>query len=165
MKKILLIAAFAVSIPLFAQAETLQFPSEEPIAEVSIPHSWGPKETETGVDATSPDSAIYFSIDIADDDTMKKTIDDAVDFLAKNGVEIDEKTKEEFPDRTLNGMKLGQIEWSGTDKDGPVHIHLAFAIPSEHKMLVITYWGSQEDEGKHEDAVDGIISSLKPITD
>ena len=95
---------------------------------------------------------------------MNKTIEDAVEFLMKNGVEIDEKTKQEYPDTTLNGMKLGQIEWSGTDKDGPVHVHLGFAIPSEHKMLVITYWGSKEDEGKHEDAVNGIISMVPSST-
>ncbi|MDK4743633.1 histidine kinase [Rhizobium sp. CNPSo 3464] len=165
MKHTLLVAAVAISFPMFAHAETLQFPSEEPIAEVSIPHSWGPKETETGIDATSPDSAIYFSIDIANDATMNKTVDDAVDFLVKNGVNIDAKSKHEFPDTTLNGMKLGHLEWDGTDKDGPVHVQLAFAQPSEHKMLVITYWGSTEDEAKQDDAVSGIISSLKPIND
>ena len=165
MKKFLLSAVFAVVLPFAAHAETLKFPSEEPIVQVAIPHSWGPKETETGVDATSPDSAIYLSIDIADDKTMNKTIDDAIDFLVKNGVNIDADSKHEYPDTTVNGMKMGHLAWNGTDKDGPVHVQLGLVQPSEHKMLVITYWGSTDDEGKHEDAVNGIIDSLKAIND
>ncbi|UWU23622.1 histidine kinase (plasmid) [Rhizobium sp. CB3171] len=166
MKKTLLIAAaFAAAFPLLAHAETIQFPSDEPIAEVSIPHTWGPKETETGVDATSPDSAIYFSIDIASDKTIDKTLDDVIDFLSKNGVDIDAKSKHEFPDSVLNGMKMAHLEWDGKDKDGPVDVELGLLQPSEHKLLIVTYWGSKETQDKHDEAVQGIMNSLKPLND
>jgi hypothetical protein len=166
MKKTLLIAvAFASTFPFLAHADTLKFPSDEPIAEVFIPHSWAPKETETGVDATSPDSAIYFSIDIADDKSMEKTISDAIDFLTKNGVEIDDKSQHEYPDSELNGMKMAHLEWKGKDKDGPVDVELGLIAPSEHKLLVVTYWGSKDTQDKHNDAVQKIMDSLKPIND
>ncbi|MFS8114040.1 histidine kinase [Rhizobium jaguaris] len=163
--KLLIAAAFAATFPFLAHGETLQFPSEEPIAEVSIPQSWAPKETDTGVDATSPDSAIYLSIDIASDKTIEKTIDDAVDFLVKNDVEIDAKSKHEFPDSVHNGMKMAHLEWDGKDKDGPVDVELGLFQASEHKILVVTYWGSKDTQDKHDEAMQKIMDSLKPIND
>jgi hypothetical protein len=59
-KNLMLLAAFAAVLPTVAHADTIKFPSEEPIAQITIPHSWGPKETESGVEATSDDSAVYF---------------------------------------------------------------------------------------------------------
>ncbi|MBP0685903.1 hypothetical protein J8J21_22925, partial [Mycobacterium tuberculosis] len=75
-------------------AATLTFPSEAPVASITIPNSWGPKETEGGIDATSDDSAIYLSVDVADAKTSDKVISDAIDFLTENGVKIDDSTKQ-----------------------------------------------------------------------
>lgn len=165
MKKLFLIAAILAAFPFLAQAETLQFPSDKPIAEITIPDSWEPKETDTGIDATSSDAAIYFSIDIANVSTIDQTVSDAIDFLRRNGVTIDAASKQDFPDTEVNGMKMGNLAWSGTDEDGPVHVQLGFVQPTEKQMLVITYWGSSGDEDKHSDAVIAIIKSLKQIKD
>ncbi len=53
MKKLLLACVFALSLPFSVSAAELTFPSDAPVASITIPDSWGPKETETGVDATS----------------------------------------------------------------------------------------------------------------
>ena len=65
----------------------------------------------------------------------------------------------------LNGMKMAHLEWDGKDKDGPVDVELGLLAPSEHKLLVVTYWGSKETQDKHDEAVQGIMHSLKPLND
>ncbi len=163
MKKIIAAAALATMLaPTMSFAETLKFPSEAPIAQISIPNSWGPEETETGIQATSDDSAIYLSIDIADAKTSDKVVSDAIDFLQQNGVVVDEKTQKESDD-TVNGMKMSNLDWDGKDKDGPVSIGISFVQPRPDKLLVITYWGTKGEQEKHAKELMALIGSLKAI--
>jgi hypothetical protein len=156
-------AAFlAVVLPVLAQAETLKFPSDAPVASITIPDSWKPTETDSGIEANSPDTAIYFSIDVATAKSSDKVISDAVDFLSDNGVTIDTATQKTSED-TLNGMAMQNLDWDGTDADGPVNIGLSLASPDGETMLVITYWGTKGEQEKHAAALTSIISSLKPV--
>lgn len=163
MKKTFLIAsAFAVALPFAAHAATLKFPSDAPVATVTIPDSWGPKETDSGIDATSDDSAIYLAIDVADAKTTDKVVGDAIDFLSNNGVTIDPSTQKDEGTNTINGMKMSILGWQGKDKDGPVDIELAFMQPNPDKLLVLTYWGSKDAGDKHDKELTSILASLAP---
>ncbi len=88
------------------------------MASIAFPESWGPEETDTGIQATSDDGAIYISIDVADGEGTDKAIDEVIAFLEKNGVSVDPATQKQSED-TLNGMKMANFDWSGKDKDGP----------------------------------------------
>jgi hypothetical protein len=161
MKKLLAAATIsALLLPSASFAEKLSFPSEKPIAEITIPDSWEPEETETGIQATSPDSAIYLSIDIANQKTTDKVIDDAVAFLEDNGVKIDASTQKQSEDK-INGMDMANFDWEGKDKDGAVNIGLSLVSPQPGKLLVITYWGTKGEQEKHADALLKLIGSLK----
>lgn len=162
MKKTFLLAAAFAMAPIFAQAATLVFPSDAPVASVTIPDAWDPKETISGIEAKSPDSAIYFSIDVATDKDMDKVIDEAVKFLTDNGVTIDPATQSDSGDVEINGMSFGSIEFDGKDVDGPVEVSLGFASPSEGKMLVVTYWGTKATQDAHNKDLGEILRSLKP---
>lgn len=162
MKKVLLISMLAFAMPFVAHAETLTFPSEAPIASITIPDNWGPKETTSGVEATSEDSAVYLSADVADVVSLEKVISDAIDFLSNNGVTIDAATMRETPVEKFNGMDMATLDWDGKDADGPVSVGLAFFQTSETKALVVTYWGTKSEEDKHSDALAGILASIKP---
>jgi hypothetical protein len=160
-KTFILAAAFAMA-PFFAHAATLVFPSDAPLASVTIPDAWDPKETISGIEAKSPDSAIYFSIDVATDKDMSKVIDEAVKFLTDNGVTIDPTTQSDSGDVEINGMNFGSIEFDGKDADGPVEVSLGFASPAEGKMLVVTYWGTKATQDAHSKDLEEILKSLKP---
>jgi len=162
LKKTLMIAAAFAVMPFIAHAETLVFPSDAPIASVTIPDAWSPKETVSGIEAKSPDSAIYFSIDVATDKDMDKVIDEAVKFLTDNGVTIDAATQKDSGDVEINGMNFGSIEFDGTDADGPVEVSIGFASPAEGKMLVVTYWGTKATQDAHSTDLGEILKSLKP---
>ncbi|WP_312222218.1 histidine kinase [Rhizobium rhizoryzae] len=162
MKKLFAAAAVAALLfPAASFAETLAFPSDKPVASITIPDSWNPEETDTGIQATSSDEAIYLAIDVADAADAGKVVDEAIKFLDKNGVKVDESTQKQSED-TINGMKMMNLDWSGKDKDGPVNIGLSVLAPSANKVLLITYWGTKGEQEKHAQDLIGIISSLKP---
>ena len=160
MKTIFAAALFALSLPAISHAATLEFPSDDPIASITIPDDWEPTETDAGVNANSADDAIYISIDVADEETSD-VVSDAVTFLQKSGVKVDTATQKESTE-TLNGMEMTNLDWSGTDDDGDVSIGLSFVSPKPGKLLVITYWGTKGMQEQHGPELQAIITSLKP---
>ena len=154
-------ALIAASIPLMADAATLKFPSDAPIASIIIPDSWQPEETETGVQATSSDSAVYFSVDVADSKSLDKVTSDAIDFLSKNGVKVDVKTQKETPVSEVNGLQMSTLDWEGEDEDGPVSVGMAFIAKSGDEALVVTYWGTKGEEDKHDSEIASMMMSIK----
>lgn len=154
-------ALIAASIPAFADAATMKFPSDAPVASITIPDSWQPEETETGVQATSSDTAIYFSVDVADSKSMDKVTSDAIDFLAKSGVTVDVKTQKETPVTEVNGLQMTTLDWDGKDGDGPVSVGMAFVSSTGEKALVVTYWGTKGDEDKHDAEIADMMMSIK----
>ncbi|MDE1158946.1 MAG: histidine kinase [Neorhizobium sp.] len=163
MKTLLAAIAFATLFaPAVSFAETLKFPSEAPIAEITIPDDWGPEETDSGIQATSADEAIYLAIDIASAKTSDTVIDDAFQFLKDNGVTVNGSTQKRSED-TVNGLAMLNFDWTGTDKDGPVNVGLSMVPVSTDRMLVVTYWGQKGKQEKHADELLAIIGSLKAI--
>ncbi len=162
MKKLLLASVLVLQMPIAAFAATLEFPSDAPVASIEIPDSWGPKETETGIDATSEDGAIYFSVDVADQKSSDEVTSMAIDFLGQNGVKIDPSTLKESPEVEINGMKVSTLDYQGTDKDGPVDVSLGFA-PAGDKVLIFTYWGSKDTQEAHSEEVVKMLASMKPL--
>lgn len=158
-------AAFAAIALLLAAgsayAGEIKFPSDEPVASVTFPDGWGEKETETGIDATAPDESIYISVDVAEPKDTNQTVTDAVTWLKQQGVTVDPATAKESKGQ-LNGMEAVNVDWDGTDKDGPVSISLAAIAVTADKVLVVTYWGTKGEQEKNAQAMNSIINSLKP---
>ena len=161
MKKFAFAAFTALLMSTAAHAADISFPSDAPVATISIPDDWGPKETETGIDATSPDNSIYLAADVADAKDTTAVVTDAVKYLKDQGVTVDEKSAKQTEDK-LNGMPMFAIDWDGTDKDGPVTISLAAVTVSADKNLVFTYWGTKGEQDKNQAALVAILQSLKP---
>lgn len=156
------VAAFAaLLLSTTAHAADLSFPSDDPVATITIPDDWGPKETETGIDATSPDNAVYLSADVASAKDTEKVVQDAIKYLKDQGVTVDQKSAKQTENK-LNGMPMFAVDWTGTDKDGPVSIGLAAVTVNDDTNLVFTYWGTKGDEDKDQDAIVKILQSLKP---
>ncbi|SMD14600.1 histidine kinase [Rhizobium sp. RU36D] len=163
MKRLLIAAAAAILSFTAAQAGEMKFPSDAPVASITLPESWIGKETDTGIEVSSEDDAIYFFIDVADVKSTDAVITDAIKFLSDNGVTIDPASLKESKDQKLNGMDIAFLEWNGTDKDGPASIGMAIAAASAENLLVLTYWGTKGDEEKHAVELGTMIDSLKPV--
>jgi hypothetical protein len=161
MKTIVLAAAAALLMSTTVHAAELSFPSDDPVATMTIPDDWSPKETDTGIDATSPDDAVYLSVDVADAGDTDATVKAAIKYLMDQGVTVDEKSAKQ-DQGTLNNMPLFTIEWRGNDKDGPVTIGLAAVTVAADKNLVFTYWGTKGAEDQDQAKITEIMRSLKP---
>jgi hypothetical protein len=160
MKRLLIAALAALSIAGFAHAGDIAFPSDAPIAVITFPEPWSAEETETGVQATSPEDAIYLSADVADGKSIDGAIEDAIKFLTDNGVVINGDSAKR-QDTEVNGMPISLVDWTGKDKDGAASIGLAAVVLDEKHILVLTYWGTQGDEDKYDGDVASIIQSIR----
>lgn len=162
MRRFLAAAAALLFSADLAFSATLLFPSDAPVASITIPDRWQPQETETGVDAASDEEGIYFAADVAGSDNMEAIIDGVFKFLDENGVKADPATQNETTD-TLNGMTFHAIEWKGTDEVGPVSIAVAILGVRPDKLLVLTYWGAKEQEQANVQEVGKILASIKAV--
>jgi hypothetical protein len=162
MKKMLAAALFAAFLPGTGFAATLEFPSDEPVASITIPDDWSPKETDGGIEANAADDAIYLAIDVTDEAGTEQVVSECIEYLKGAGVTVDTATQKESSG-TLNGMQATSLDWSGKDNDGDVSISLTFASPKPGKILVITYWGTKGMEEAHGAELQAMISSLKVV--
>ena len=145
-----------------AYAGEIKFPSDEPVASVTFPDGWGEKETETGIDATAPDESIYMSVDVAEPKDTDQTVTDTATWLKDQGVTVDPASAKQSKG-TLNGLEAVNVNWDGTDKDGPVSISLALVAVPANKVLVLTYWGTKGEQEKNAEAMNSIVNSLKSV--
>ncbi|WP_159947303.1 histidine kinase [Rhizobium sp. 18065] len=162
MQKFLAATAMLLISATTSLAGEFSFPSDAPVATVSIPDSWQPSETEYGVEATSDDGGTYISFDIAGDSDMDAVMTQVFDFLSENGVEPDPATQKDSKD-TLNGMPFEAIDWTGKDKDGPVSIGVGIIGLSAEKIAIVTYWASAETEERNMPEVGKILATVKPV--
>jgi beta-lactamase class A len=161
MKKLVFATFAALLLGSAAGAGEITFPSDAPVATLTIPDDWSPKETETGVDATSPDDAVYLSADVADAKSTDAVVKDALKYLQDQGVTVDAASAKQTEGK-LNGMPMFAVDWTGTDKDGPVSISLAAVTVSDANNLIFTYWGTKGDEDADQGTIGDILKSLKP---
>ncbi|MCD2175315.1 histidine kinase [Rhizobium sp. C4] len=160
MKKLIIAVSAALLFVTAAHAKQWDIPSNRPVATLNMPSGWKTSETATGIEGTSEDDAVYFSVDLASPKKMDGIIDDAAKFLDDQGIKIDTNTQKYSEDK-LNGKDIVYISWSGTDKDGPASIGLAVLILDEKTVLVLTYWGTQGEEDKHMPEIGKILDSIK----
>jgi len=160
MKKLIIAAAVALMFASTAHAKQWDIPSNRPVATLNMPKGWDTSETATGIQGTSEDGAVYFSVDLASPKKMDGLIDDAAKFLDDQGIKIDTDTQKYTEDK-LNGKDIVYISWSGTDKDGPASVGLAVLILDEKTVLVLTYWGTKGEEDKHMPEIGKILDSIK----
>lgn len=145
-----------------AFAGEMVFPSDAPVASAMFPDDWQPQETDTGIDVTSPDDAVYFAIDVTGPADINKTMHEAQVYLKSKGVEVDTSSAQQT-NQTINGRQLISIECDGTDENGPVTVTLGLLMLSDTNTLVLTYWGTKEtqDNGSFQTVVE-IVKSIKP---
>lgn len=162
MMRLLLAAAAAFCLTTAAQAAEMPFPSDAPVAVVDWPEGWKSQETDTGVDASSPDDSIYLAIDVSDTTAAGDTVAEALKYFGSKGVTVD-ATTEKRTEQKLNGYDYATITWGGKDEDGPVTISLGVMVLG-NKSLTLSYWGTQGAQDSQAADIQKIIASLKPAS-
>lgn len=160
MKKLLFCALLTLILPAAASAKTFNLPSAGPVATVTLPDNWSPNETTTGVEATSDDSGVYVSIDVANAAKAEDALKQTMEFLVKQGVTVDEASMQR-QEAEINGMKMLVMTLKAKDKEGVAEVSILLLLPSPDKFLIFTYWGSPEAAKKHGNTLNGILTSIK----
>jgi len=160
MKK-LLIAALLLGAPSFAYAKEFAIPQDKPIATVVLPDDWEADDIDSGVEVTSKDGEVYIAFESVKATKLEAAIKEAVEYLVKKGVKLDTSTAKQT-EITVNGMPGVDLNWSGTDKDGPTQISLTMLFPTKERLVMLTYWGTPEGGKANAEALNKIIQSIKP---
>jgi hypothetical protein len=160
---LLLAAGLFCSAPAFAKE--IKLPNDEfAIASISIPGSWKPEAVEHGVEAVSDDGAIYMSVVAAGSEKgLEADIEATFEMLGEHKVKINEKTKKEGKGK-INEFETTSLTFKGTDADGPCTIAIVF-VPIKKKVLIMTFWFSDEEVEKHGKDMDKILGSLKAVAE
>jgi hypothetical protein len=161
MKKTLLLTLSACALLAgSASAKDFKLPNEDfGIATISIPDSWKPSEIDNGVEATSPDDAVYIAADaVGSDKGVDAEIDDTFKMLKEHKVKLDQSSKKENKFK-INGLDADELLFQGTDEDGPTAVSIVF-VTVKDKLVVLTYWVTTAEEKKNYDTVMKIVNSL-----
>lgn len=154
------IAALAMAFP--AEAKNFTIGDNGPVAVIAIPDDWSAEEIDDGVEATSPDKAIYVAAEAVEVRDVAEATKEGIKFFTKQGVKIDPSTQKQTETK-IGGLNAVSIMWSGTDKDGPAQVSLTFVILNDKNSVLLTYWGAPAAAEKNGPALSGIANSLKPV--
>jgi hypothetical protein len=160
MKKFL-IAALLLGLPSFGYAKEFAIPKDNPIATVVLPDDWETDDIDSGVEVTSKDGEVYIAFETVKATKIEAAIKEVIEYLVKKGVKLDAASMKQ-KEITVNGMPGADIDWTGTDKDGPTEISLTMLFPTKERLVMLTYWGTPEGGKANAEALGKIAQSIKP---
>ena len=161
MKKLLvaLFAALAVVTPTLAK--NLAVPSDDPVVTLSVPNSWTMKEIDFGYSAVSPDKGVAFYVEFAAGARVKKMTDLNESWMKENSIVTLGKAEEMEVD--FSGVKGTVLRYKAKDENGPTNVNFGFIQAGQNRVIMLTLWGSDEEQKDNQKDVDSILTSIKPI--
>ena len=162
MSRLIVVALAALlMMPVGAFAKTFPIPPDDPIATISIPEKWEPQPYEGGVEATSPDGAVYVAVEMVRASDVESATTEGIEWFGEQGVKIDlnsVKTQE----MKLNGLDAFDIEMAGEDSKDATEAGLTLvATNAQGKFLMVYFWGSDKAQQDNIDDLKSIAQSLQ----
>ncbi len=161
MKKLVLGAAMAVALMSSAWAKNLAVPTDDPAVTLSIPDTWTMQQIDFGYSAVSPEKDVVFYVEYAGGKRVKAMTDLNKQWLAENSIKTIGKPEE--LDLDFNGVKGSVLKYKAKDDNGPTNVNFAFIPAGKDRVIMLTIWGSDEEQAKHGKDIDSILASIKPI--
>ena len=161
MKKLLIGAAMAVALMSSAWAKNLAVPSDDPAVPLSVPNTWTMREIDFGYSASSPENDVVFYVEYAAGKRVKAMTDLNKEWLKDNNIRTSGEPEELELD--FNGVKGTVLKFKAKDDNGPTNVNFAFIPAGKERVIMLTLWGSDEEQAKHGKDIDSILGSIKPI--
>ena len=161
MKKLLLGVAVAAALATSAFAKNLAVPTDDPVVTLTVPNTWTMKEIDFGYSAVSPGKDVAFYVEYAAGKRVKAMTDLNKEWLAENSIKTIGDPEESELD--FNGVKGSVLKFKAKDENGPTNVNFAFIPAGKERVIMLTLWGSDEEQEKHRSDVNAILSSIKPI--
>jgi hypothetical protein len=148
--------------PAPAMAKSYTVPNPNPVAVITIPDDWETEETTRGLESTSEDEGVYFTVEVTDTDTVEKNMTRAIAGLVAEGVVLDMATQKQT-EFSVNGLKAFMTFWNAKDDDGSTQISITLVIVSDKKVLLMTGWGTEEAQKENLEELTAIMNSIKVV--
>jgi len=144
-----------------AISATHKVPGNEPIASIAIPDKWQTKEVGEGLQATSPDDAVFVLVRPAEPGKIAESMGEAMRYLRnQGGLTVNADTRKNEAGK-LNGMDVQNVSWQGTNIKGDVTIRFAIVSIAPNTPLLVAYWCSSEAERKHRNELKRMLQSIE----
>lgn len=161
MRRVMTAIVLACALVAPAMAKTLTIPESDPLVNIEVPDSgWEVTKIARGVEISTADDELYLAIKATGAASTKELIDQAVNYLKREGVTIDLKTQKESQGK-VNGFDVADVGWEGKDKDGDVVIHLTVMSITPEREILFTYWASPKGDKKYDPETAKIFQSVK----
>jgi hypothetical protein len=157
-----LLAGLLAITPALAIAKSYTIPNPNPVAVITIPDDWETEETMRGLESTSDDEGVYFTVEVTDFETVEKDMTRAIAALVAEGVVLDLATQKQT-EFSINGLKAHMTFWSAKDEDGSTQISITLVLVSDKKALLMTGWGTEEAQKENLEELTAIMNSIKVV--
>jgi hypothetical protein len=161
MKKFVLALALAAAVITPAFAKNLAVPADDPAVTLTIPNSWATKEIDFGYSAVSPDKDVAVYIEYAAGARVKKMTDLNESWMKDNKIVV--KGKPEEMEADFNGVKGSVLKFKAKDENGDTNVNFAFIPAGNNRVIMLTLWGSDEEQAANDKDISTILTSIKPI--
>jgi hypothetical protein len=161
LKTIALAGALLVASMMPGVAKNLAVPADDPAVTLTVPNDWALKEIDFGYQATSPDKDVAFYVEYAAGARVKKMTDLNEQWMKENKIVVSGKPEEKEHD--FNGVKGSLLLYKAKDENGPTNLEFAFIPAGEKRVIMLTLWGSDEEQKANAKDIASIIGSIKPI--
>lgn len=143
-----------------AMAGAVAITAAEPVAVVTIPDSWAQSKIDRGVQIKTPDEEIYVWFELVPADQLDALQKEHDAYFAREGVKFTGAT--ETLTREINGRPWSFTELKATSSDGPSIVRYLAINPkvASGKIIMMTYWASEEGHVKHDKAMQALIDSI-----
>jgi hypothetical protein len=156
-----LIAAAVFAQP--AAAKIISLPDSAGVMTAYLPDSWKPSDTESGVEAQSPDSDVYVSVEYARN--AKKDLAAVMsangEWMRKSKIVPDSRETHD-QELTVNGMPVHEITYDCHDANGATNVTFSIYELPKGALAIVTVWGNRKERAAHDDQVQRILASVKP---
>ncbi len=161
LRAFLLVGLLAIS-PALAVAKSYTIPNPNPVAVITIPDDWETEETTRGLESTSDDEGVYFTVEVTDFASVEKDMTRAIAALVAEGVVLDMATQKQT-EFSVNGLKAFMTFWNAKDEDGSTQISITLVLVSDKKALLMTGWGTEEAQKENLEELTAIMNSIKVV--
>ncbi|SDR61537.1 hypothetical protein SAMN05519103_07502 [Rhizobiales bacterium GAS113] len=159
MKRSLLAVAFAVALTMPALARDFSVPKKDPAIAISIPDNWKIRDIDYGFSAASPGDDVYFYVE----STQAKSVDK---MMALNDAWMKDQKITPEGEAKITSVDQGPVKatiynYKAKDENGPTNVSFTL-IPAGDRLIMLTLWGSLDEQKKHDAEIDSILGSIRP---
>lgn len=159
MKKTLLLAALAAVLAAPAWAKNFAVPTNDPAITLTIPDNWTITSIDYGFSASSPGDDVIFFVESARASKVEKMMELNDAWMKEQGIKtIGEPTVIE----TKEPLEGTIYKYAARDANGPTNVSFIL-IPTKARLMMLTLWGSNEEQRAHGKAIDAILGSIRAI--